>query len=112
MFRRLLFIVRHWARSLREAAYTVRGWLWEWLYVLTTPVREFRPRAWLGVLVHGVREVLAMCRLVRPREFGTEMMAGSREAVGVVRGTVNVGAATVAGFFWLLVWLPFGFVRL
>jgi tetratricopeptide (TPR) repeat protein len=112
MLRQLFLMLRHWTYSLRQTLGTLRGWMWEWLYVLSTPIREFRPRAWLGLLVHGVREVLAMGRQVRPREFGSEMVAGSFDAVGVARGTVGTVAATVAGVFWLIVWLPWGFARL
>jgi tetratricopeptide (TPR) repeat protein len=112
MFRRLLLIVRHWSLSVREAWYTFRGWTREWLFVLSTPVREFRPRAWAVMLYHGVREVLAMGRAVRPRELGSELVTGSRETVQGVRSSFGVAVGTVFELFWIIVWLPWHFVRL
>src|SRR5690348_9194492 len=103
MFRRLLLIVRHWSLSAQEMWFTFRGWMREWLYVLATPVREFRPREWAAMLYHAVREVLAMRRLVRPRELGSELVGGGWETVGLVRGTIATVVGAIVGVFWLLV---------
>jgi tetratricopeptide (TPR) repeat protein len=111
MFRRLILIVRHWSLSLRELPYTLRGWFREWSHILRTPFREFRPRAWAIMLFHGVREVLQMMRLVRPREFGTELVSSGWEAVGIFRGIWSGTKALFVNLFWLLVWLPWATVR-
>src|SRR5438105_4624368 len=106
MFRRLIAFVRFCTDGLRAAGQTLRGWMAEWLYVLTTPIRAFRPRNWLGLVAHGVMEVLLMLRLARPRGFRAEMVGGGWDAVGVVRMIVGGTVTTAVAFFWFLVWLP------
>jgi tetratricopeptide (TPR) repeat protein len=111
MLRMLFFFVRHCMLVLRDAAYTLRSWLIEWFFVLTTPIRAFRPRAWLAHLYLGIMEVLAMLRLARPQGFRSELVGGGFEIVGIVRGFVGGVVATAVGFFWLLVWLPWFLAR-
>ncbi len=112
MFRRLIFFIRNCAFGLRTAVYTLRSWLIEWFFVLITPVRAFRPRAWTASFFFGLMELLMMARLARPRGFSSELASGGREAVGMARSVLNGIIATVVGFFWLLVWLPWYLARL
>jgi tetratricopeptide (TPR) repeat protein len=111
MFRRLILIVRHWSFSLRDLIYTLRSWVSEWWHLLMTPFREFHPRAFAVMMFNGVREILMMLRLVRPREFGSELMSSGREAGGMVRGSLTGVKAAVVDLFWLLVWLPWFLAR-
>jgi predicted Zn-dependent protease len=111
MFRRLMIFARQCAHGLLAAPYRVRGLLIDWFYVLTAPIRAFRPRVWIGHLFAGVMEVLMMLRLARPRGFSSELASGGLEAVGMFRSVINGAVSTVVGFFSLLIWLPWFLAR-
>jgi tetratricopeptide (TPR) repeat protein len=111
MVRRLMHFVRQFTVGLRNGVFTLRNWFVEWFFVLTTPIRVFRPLVWLSNLFYGVLEILAMFRLVRPREFKSELMGGGWELMGFGRTFVTGVVATVVGFFWLLFWLPWFLAR-
>src|SRR5262249_44749995 len=111
MFRRLFVLFRRCTLGLREAASVLRGWLLEWGYVLTAPIRAIRPRAWLFTLGTGIMEVLTLLRLARPRGFSSEMVGSGLEVVGIVRMIVRGVVATAVSFFWLLVWSPWLIAR-
>ncbi|HEY1378148.1 MAG TPA: tetratricopeptide repeat protein [Gemmataceae bacterium] len=111
MLRRLFLILRHWTLSLRHAVTALRHGLAEWFHILTSPVRAFRPRAWLRGLGSGVMELLVLARLARPRGLGSELVTGGWEVMGLVRGTVAAVVATVVGLFWIIVWLPLWLAR-
>jgi predicted Zn-dependent protease len=111
MFRRLMIVFHHFTLALREAAATFRGWLSEWLYVLTIPFRAIRLRYFAGMVVNGVTEILLMFRLVRPREFSSELVGGGWEVAGLIRRFFGGILATATAFFWLLVWAPRNLIR-
>src|SRR5437879_3352099 len=106
MLRRLTVLVHRCTLGLRAAAYTLRGWLLEWAYLLATPFRVIRPRAWLFTLFTGILEILMLLRLVRPRGFSTELVGGGWEIVRLIRLIFRGIVATVVSFFWLLAWSP------
>jgi tetratricopeptide (TPR) repeat protein len=83
MFRRLTAALRHWGSTLRRWYYVVRIGLSEWRGILTAPVRLFRPR-----------------------QLGSEMVTGGREALGLVRGFFGFLAGLVTGFVGLIVRAP------
>jgi tetratricopeptide (TPR) repeat protein len=76
MLRRLNFILREWY-------FTLRAWMSEWVELLTSPFRSFRPRAFLS-----------------------EMTSGGRDAVLIGRGFMRATADIVIGFVWFLITLP------
>ena len=76
MFRRLTAYVQ-------DIPSTVRRWLADWFWVLSTPIRALRPQI-----------------------VGSELVGGSREAAGMFRTVVRGILSTVIGFFWFLLWLP------
>jgi tetratricopeptide (TPR) repeat protein len=111
MLRRLIALLRHSTFRLREAAFALRRWLVDWFYILTAPVRALHPGRALGMLCQGIMEILAMLRLVRPRAFSSELMAGGREAAGLASTTWHGVISAAVAFFWLLVWLPWHLIR-
>ena len=111
MLRRLMCLIHKCSQTLHDAAFAVRRWMSDWLFFLIIPFRAIRPRNWAGLFANGATEVLLMLRLVRPREFGTELVGGGREAAGLVRRFFGGVVATVVAFFWLLFWLPWHLIR-
>jgi tetratricopeptide (TPR) repeat protein len=90
MFRRLTAALRHWRFVLRDWAYALRDGvsaiprgLLEWYAVLTAPVRNFSPR-----------------------QLGSELAVGGREALGMARGFLAILAGLAHGFVWLIVAIP------
>src|SRR5439155_11031626 len=88
-----------------------RGWMHEWFYVLTTPVRQFSPRRLGDMMWHGMMEVLSLLRLARQEQLGADLVTGGWEFMAIVRASAAALVATVVGLFWLLVWLPWGTAR-
>jgi tetratricopeptide (TPR) repeat protein len=111
MFRRLTAFARWFAAAPRAAVHTFRAWLHDWFYLLfVAPLRWLRPRYWIGLLGHGMMELLLLLRPVKDRQFGPQLVGEGRKAWGesfhlireIVRGTIG----TAVAFFWFLLLLP------
>jgi tetratricopeptide (TPR) repeat protein len=107
MFRRLTAFARWLASAPRAAADTLRAWLVEWFhFVVVGPLRWLRPRYWIGLLSHGLMEVLLILRPVKDQQFGPELVGSGREAFHLVREIFRGVVGTAVAFFWFLLWLP------